>query len=93
MARVYNIGPKESQAVSNLMTNISEKAVRFITDSVRARGMLKYISHDILGRNLLNRNFTSGMAGQEAWKTEFRNKDDDILAACLKLIFKHAKDF
>ena len=79
---MYNIGPKESQAVSNLMTNISEKAVRFITDSVRARGMLKYISHDILGRNLLNRNFTSGVAAHEAWKNEFRNKDDDILASC-----------
>lgn len=81
MARVYNIGQKESQAVSNMMTNISKNALEFITNSVRSRGMLKYISHDILAKNILNRNFTSGISGLEAWRDEFRNKDDDVLVA------------
>lgn len=79
VARCFSIGKLEASAVSNLVSKISPKAVQFLTNSVRSRGMLKYIQHDLLGKDVLNQHWTSGINQFEQWKEEFRNKDDDQL--------------
>lgn len=79
VARVFQIGKQEASAVSNLMSKVDGKAVKFLTDSVRSRGMLKYMQHEVIGKDTMNTHWTSGFGEKEAWKEEFRNMDDGRL--------------
>ena len=79
VARCFAIGKQESMAVSNLMSNINPAAVVFLTDSIRSRGMQKYMLHELLGRDVLNTNWTSGFNDFDPWKEQFRNLDDGEL--------------
>lgn len=79
VARVFSIGKQEAAAVSNIMSKIDPLAVRFLTDSVRSRGVKYYIQHEVIGKDLLNLHFTSGIGERECWKEEFRNMDDGEL--------------
>lgn len=85
MARCFSIGKQESQAVSNIMTKMSAQAVTFLTNSVRSRGMMKYLQHDVIGRDICNVNFSSGIQGFEQWKEEFRNHENDELVIRLHI--------
>lgn len=76
VAKAFSIGRGEAAAVSNLMTKIPRAAVDFLTESVRSRGMSRYLSHEVLGKDLLNSSFTSGINGLEHWKDQLRNTDE-----------------
>lgn len=43
--------------------------------------MVKYLSHDIIGKDLLNEAYTSGVGNLEHWKDELRNGSDQKLVA------------
>ena len=75
IARAFAIGRTESDAVSNLMTRVPETVTQALCDVVAIRGMTKFLSHDILARDILNKNFTSGINGLESWKDVLRNED------------------
>ena len=75
IARAFAIGRTESDAVSNLMTRVHETVTQALCDVVAIRGMTKFLSHDILARDILNKNFTSGINGLESWKDVLRNED------------------
>ncbi|CAK9085882.1 FO synthase subunit 1 [Durusdinium trenchii] len=78
VARAFKIGKGEAAAVSNLMCKIPTEAVVFLEASVKCRGMLRYLSHDILGRDLLNAGFSSGLNGLEHWKEDLRNTTEVV---------------
>ena len=67
------------------MTKMSAQAVTFLTNSVRSRGMMKYLQRDVIGRDICNVNFSSGIQGFEQWKEEFRNHENDELVIRLHI--------
>lgn len=79
--RALTIGRAESAAVINLLNKVSPKAVTFLEQSVKSRGMLKYLSVDVIGKDVLNRGWSSGSGTLEVWKEKLRNNSDDTLVA------------
>ena len=73
MARALQLGRSEAAAVNNLVHKVAPEAVTFLENSVKRRGMLKYMSHDVIGKDLLNEGYTSGVGILEPWKDELRN--------------------
>ena len=73
MARALQLGRAEAAAVNNLVHKVAPEAVTFLENSVKRRGMLKYMSHDVIGKDLLNEGYTSGVGILEPWKDELRN--------------------
>ena len=76
MALAFTIGKGEAAAVSNLMTRVPTAAVAYLTTSVRSRGMSRYLSHEIVGKDLLNAAYSSGINGLEEWKDQLRNSEE-----------------
>ena len=58
MARALQLGRSEAAAVNNLVHKVAPEAVTFLENSVKRRGMLKYMSHDVIGKDLLNEGYT-----------------------------------
>ncbi|CAK9106185.1 unnamed protein product, partial [Durusdinium trenchii] len=58
--RAFSIGEKEALAVSNLQERISPEVTAALRAEVRPRGMRRWLSHEILAKNLFNRGFSSG---------------------------------
>ncbi|CAK9009367.1 Uncharacterized protein SCF082_LOCUS10261 [Durusdinium trenchii] len=79
VAKAFQIGKGEAAAVANLMTKVPACAVEFLTQSVKARGMSRYMSHDILGKDLFNASFSSGTGCLEHWKDQLRNNDELVM--------------
>ena len=78
IARKFQIGVKESGAISNLICRIPKKVAVDLYDAVRARGM-RFVTHEAIQKDLFNTGFTSGVGSWEAWKAECCNKHDDAL--------------
>lgn len=67
--------------MNNLVHKIPADVTAFLEKSVKSRGMVKYLSHDIIGKDLLNEAYTSGVGNLEHWKDELRNGSDQKLVA------------
>ena len=82
VARVFQIGPKESLAVSFLQCKISPEMVLKLREATRSRGLRQWLTHDIICRELFNRGFSSGQSGALcAWQVELTNGEDDALVS------------
>lgn len=64
------------------MCKIPKPAVDYLEKSVKSRGMNRYLSHEVIGRDLLNASFTCGFAALEHWREELRNTDDVVPWPC-----------
>ena len=84
IAKAFNIGQREADAVSALMCKIHPSIAEVLTDAVRARGMARFVTHEVLGKGVLNTAWTSGFGASEAWSEQLRNKDDLVLATHLQ---------
>lgn len=76
MAKAFQLGKQEAAAVSNLMARVPSCAVEFLAQSVKSRGMWRYIAHEVIGKDLLNETFTSGINGFEHWRDQLRNTEE-----------------
>ena len=61
------------------MTQIKPEIVDRLSDAVRARGMAKFLHHDVLSKGIFSTNFTSGFGPAESWKDQLRNREDGKL--------------
>ncbi|CAK9059271.1 FO synthase subunit 1 [Durusdinium trenchii] len=59
--KAFQIGSREAAAVSNLKDKVPPTVVAQLREDIRPRGMNKWISHEILARDLFNRGFSSGV--------------------------------
>ena len=90
VACVFSIGKGESEAVSNLMQHIHPEVVEAMSVAVTVRGTNKFCNHDVLGRDLLNTSWSSGINGLEHWKDILRNEPDGVLVpGCVNLISRN----
>lgn len=87
IAKAFHIGKAESEAVSALMTAVKPEVTQRLSDAVRARGMLRFIHHDVISKGLFSTNFTSAAGETESWKDQLRNREDGKLVtfSCIKL--------
>lgn len=94
--RAFSIGEKEALAVSNLQERISPEVTAALRAEVRPRGMRRWLSHEILAKNLFNRGFSSGTGCWDAWNEQLTNGSDDALDPwrnCQTTIFHHLSTF
>ena len=75
IAKAFGIGRTESDAVSNLMTRVHPRVTEALSEAVAIRGMSKFLSHEVLAKEVLNKNFTSGINGLESWRDVLRNEE------------------
>lgn len=80
VARAFSVGPKESQAVSNLQSRVNAEVVSDLKTAVAVRGMKNFISHDLIARDVFNEGFSSGQGPTEAWVGQLTNSADQRLA-------------
>ena len=79
IARAFGVGKGEAEAVSALMTAIPPSVVEILEDAVRKRGMLRFITHEVLSKGTFSSSWSSGIGPCESWKDELRNRDDHVL--------------
>lgn len=63
------------------MEKIPQAIVDQLREDIRPRGMGKWISHEILARDLFNRGFSSGLGVMESWSEQLTNGSDDELVS------------
>lgn len=73
LARAFNIGPKESQAVYALLCHVPEDIRNRLEAAVKVRGMSRLISHDVIGKGCFNLGWTSASGSTESWSEELTN--------------------
>ena len=83
VAKAYSIGKLESAAVSQLMCHLDPGFLQRLTDSVKVRGMPRFLTHECIGRGIFSKAFTSGTGVTEAWSDQLVNRDDGILVSQL----------
>ena len=64
------------------MTTVKKEVTERLSEAVRARGMLKFLHHDVISNGLFSTNFTSASGESESWKDQLRNREDGQLVAC-----------
>lgn len=82
--KAFAIGSKEAASVSNLQLRISKKVVAQLRNDVRSRGMTKWLSHELLSRDLFNQGFSSGTGCYDAWSEQLTNSATDELDPCMQ---------
>ena len=70
MAKAFSIGKLESTAVSALMSDVTRDVLHRITESVKVRGMSRFLTHDCIGRGIFSTAFTSGIGVAESWRDQ-----------------------
>ena len=82
MAKAFCLGKLESESVFNLRLRIDPGVLALLTSAVKTRGMAKLLNHEVIARDVFNRNYTSGINSLEQWREELRNRDDNVLVSC-----------
>ena len=85
VAKAFAIGKGEAAAVSALMSDVNGLFLSRITESVKIRGMHRFLTHDAIGRGIFSTGFSSGIGNIEAWKDELTNRDDQELEPQLRM--------
>lgn len=79
VAKAYAIGKGEAGAVSALMCAVETDLLVRITESVRIRGMSRFLTHEMIAKGLFSTGFSSGSGFAEAWNHQLINKHDGEL--------------
>ena len=77
LARAFQIGSKESQAVSNLQSRTDKGILHQLKQAVEIRGLRAFLTHDALAKGIFNLGFSSAQQSSEAWDAVLTNSDAD----------------
>lgn len=77
--KIFQIGERESEAVSNLQDKVDLGVVQELRGIVRCRGMRRFLSHELIARGLFNKGFTSGTGVFDGWAEQLTNGSDGKL--------------
>ena len=64
-----------------------------LQDSVKVRGLQRYITHDCIARGVFSLGFSSGNGAAEAWHDQCTNGADNELDIRLRHFFLDCQDF
>ena len=88
VAKAFAIGKGEAAAVSALMSEVHPTVLARITESVKIRGMHRFLTHDAIGRGVFSMGFSSGIGNIEAWNDVLTNSEDQELEPQLQYALK-----
>ncbi|CAK9022466.1 FO synthase subunit 1 [Durusdinium trenchii] len=58
------------------MTKVAPSIVDMLSDAVKSRGMLRLLTHEVIGKGLFSTAWSSGVSPLEAWDEQLRNRED-----------------
>ena len=77
--KAFATGRAEADSVCNLMMNIHPNVAEELAYAVKTRGMVRFLEHSVLAKDVMNRSFSSGISGYESWKDYLRNDESCAL--------------
>ena len=89
VARAFQLGRLESEAVFNLRCKVPRVVVNILSEAVKRRGLSKLMTHELLAKDVLNQHYTSGFGPLEQWREELRNRENNELAPHLILFITY----
>ena len=75
ISRAFNIGKQESNAVSNLQSNVTMETRLRLKAVIKTKGMRNFLHHEVIGRGLFNVGFSSASGPTEGWVSAMTNTD------------------
>ena len=85
LARAFQIGAKESQAVSNLQSRTDKGVLDRLKQAVDRRGLRSFLTHDALAQGIFNLGFSSAQGASDSWEAILTNCDDNRVVPWLEL--------
>lgn len=87
ISRAFNIGKQESNAVSNLQSNVTMETRLRLKAVIKTKGMRNFLHHEVIGRGLFNVGFSSASGPTEGWVSAMTNTDSSELVLWLIVFF------
>ena len=88
VAKAFQIGRVEAQAMIALTTGIHADVSRELRAAVAKRGMRWFITNDLVAKGVFNTSWTSGHGPMESWAGQLTNASDNRLVPRLILKFE-----
>lgn len=86
VAKAFKLGKLEAEAVSNLQCRVPRHIVDELSAAVRSRGLTRLVTHDLIAKDLLNADYSSGVGVLEGWREELRNGADHSVAPLIVML-------
>ncbi|CAK9076028.1 unnamed protein product [Durusdinium trenchii] len=81
MAKAFQIGKQESDALFALATAVPEPICSELQQLVTTRGMSRFLNHDVIGKGTFSTGFSSGIGPAESWSEALTNLPGDLQLA------------
>lgn len=85
IARAFQIGKNESQAIHNLMEKTPASIVNKLKAAVQVRGMRGFLNHETIAKDVFCLAWSSGTGPLQAWNEQLTNVQDAELVFRLRL--------
>ena len=82
MAKAFQIGRVEAQAVQALSTQIDPGVCKLLREAVSKRGMRWFITNDLVAKGAFSTSWTSAQGNSEPWVSQLTNGADQRLVHC-----------
>ncbi|CAE7037701.1 cofG [Symbiodinium sp. CCMP2592] len=92
IAKAFHIGRNEAGAVQQLITAVPEDVKNALAAAVKRRGMVKFVGHEALARQIFSASYTNTSPGVDAWRDLLTNAPGDSRIASL-LVERLVSDF
>lgn len=80
------MGKSEAVSVMHLQTRVNKKVLHELKQAVAQRGMMRFLTHDLIVRCIFNDGFSSGVGPCEPWAQELTNGEDNFLVLFLQSV-------
>ena len=80
MAKAFQLGRTEANAVSSLRSKVAVENLQLLRDSVDVRGMRGFLTNEVVAKDVFATGWTSGFGPLEQWQAELTNDPDGFVA-------------
>ncbi|CAE7389031.1 unnamed protein product [Symbiodinium sp. CCMP2592] len=77
IAKAFQIGRNEAGAVQQLITAVPKDVKNALETAVKQRGMVKFLGHEAVARQLFSASYTNTSPGMDAWRDQLTNAPGD----------------
>ncbi|CAE7798012.1 unnamed protein product [Symbiodinium sp. CCMP2592] len=92
IAKAFQIGRSEAGAVQQLITAVPKDVKNALETAVKQRGMVKFLGHEAVARQLFSASYINTSPGMDAWRDQLTNAPGDSRIASL-LVERLVSDF
>ncbi|CAE7294563.1 unnamed protein product, partial [Symbiodinium sp. CCMP2592] len=77
IAKAFQIGRSEAGAVQQLITAVPKDVKNALETAVKQRGMVKFLGHEAVARQLFSASYINTSPGMDAWRDQLTNAPGD----------------